>query len=303
MADTFPTFNTQQYQSTVELLLQIKGSKFRGKVTEANYTGKAASPVNQLGSVEMKRVTGRFQPRVRTDIPADRRWVYPVDYDLALMVDSFDQLKSIADPKGKYVEAAVNAAGRAMDYEVIQGMFGTNKTDETGSTSTTFTSGNAISVNTGGTNSLLNVAKIRAAIKKLKQNFVDFDSEEIYCAITAADNDNLLNEIQITSQDFNPQAKPVLQDGQVTRFLGVNFVPVELLESKASGTDDQSHAGSIQLPMWAKSGIHLGIWWDPSPSISQRTDLQGDPWQVALNKSFGGTRLEENRIVKIWSYR
>lgn len=297
MSANYPSHYTMQFSSNVELLLQQKGSKLRGKVTEAGYTGKAASPVNQVGSIEMQRVTSRFAPRVRTDASVDRRWVYPVDYDLAQMIDSFDKLKSIVDLKSPETMAAVNAAGRAIDREIISAFFGTAKTGEQGATSTTFPSANQVTVSIGGTNSVINVQKLIKAKEILMTNFVDFDQDEVFVGITAKDNTGLLNEVQIISSDFNGGDKPVLKDGKVTSFLGFTFVHCELLEANSTGTN------KVRLPVWAKSGMHLGLWWDPSPTISQRTDLQGDPWQVALNKSFGATRIEEGKILEIESYR
>lgn len=298
MTVNIPTFYVMQYSSNVALLLQQSGSKLRGKVSEASYKGKQASPVDQIGSVEMQKVTTRFEPRTRTDAPTDRRWVYPVDYDLAQMIDSFDKLRTINDLTSPYAQNAAMAAGRAMDTEIINAFFGTAKTGETGGTSTTFpTSTNQVGVATGGANSKLNVAKLKEARKMLKKAHVDFDRDEIYVGITAEDDAALLDEIQIISSEFNGGEKPVLKDGKIMGFLGFQFVHCELIESKSTGTN------KVRLPVWVKSGMHLGIWWDPAPTVAQRVDLKGDPWQVALNKSFGATRIEEAKVLEIESYR
>jgi len=53
------------------------------------------------------------------------------------------------------------------------------------------------------------------------------------------------------------------------------------------------------VPVWAKSGMHLGVWGDIQTSISQRHDLQGEPWQAYVKMTMGATRLEEDKIVKI----
>jgi hypothetical protein len=164
-----------------------------------------------------------------------------------------------------------------------------------------FGTGNVVGLNIGGTNSNLNVDKLRAAKLQLMKNFVDPDNEELFCAIDAQNHDALLNEVQVISSDFNGGDRPVLKDGKVTRFLGINLVLCERLRTKALGTDDQStSSSSIQIPMWAKSGLHLGIWNDISTTVTQRNDLQGMPWQAYVFGTFGATRTEENKIVKIW---
>jgi hypothetical protein len=288
-----------QFSTNLKLLLQQKGSKLRGAVTMGNHVGKQASPVDQIGAVTANRVTQRFAAMPRTDAAVDRRWVYPVDYDLAQLVDHFDKLRLLTDPQSVYVTNALYALGREIDDEIISAFFGTAKTGEQGATSTSFLSGNVVGVNTGGTDSGMNVPKLRAAKKLLMSHEVDLDNDPIYCAITSKEHDELLNEIQIVSSDFNGKDKPVLQDGKVTRFLGINFLHCERLATEADGTDDQS-GSSVAIPLWAKSGMYLGVWNDINSRVSQRNDLQGEPWQAYCKMTVGATRLEEKKIVKIW---
>lgn len=302
MSENIPGHYVRQYSTNVQLLLQTQGSKLRGAVTTGSYVGDQASPVDQIGSVNAQRVTSRFAPMGRVDAQVDRRWVFPVDYDLPQLIDSFDKLRLVTDPESSYVTNAMYAMGRAQDDEIISAFFGTAKTGVNGGTSTSFLSGNVVSVNTGGTDSGLNVPKLRAGKKLLMSHEVDIDNDPIFCAITSTEHDLLLNEIQIISSDFNGGDRPVLKDGKIDRFLGINFIHCERLETQATGTDDQS-GSSLQIPMWAKSGMHLGIWNDMNASISTRHDLQGEPFQAYVKQTIGATRLEEKKIVKIWVKR
>lgn len=295
MSVNIPTHYVMQFSSNINLLLQQKGSKLRGAVTQGAYVGKAASPVDQFGKIEATRVTSRFGAMGRVDAPTDRRWVYPVDYDLPQLIDQFDKLRLLTDPESTYVTNALFALGRKMDYEIITAFTGTAKTGEQGATNTSFTSGNEVDVAVGGANSKLNVAKLRELKKLMMANFVDFESEEVYVGITAADHDALLGEIQIVSKEFNDT--PVLVNGKVMGFLGFRFIHCELIETAAAGTNE------VNLPAWAKSGMHLGIWNDVTTSISKRNDLQGEPWQAYVYATFGATRLEENKVYNIESYR
>jgi hypothetical protein len=120
---------------------------------------------------------------------------------------------------------------------------------------------------------------------------------EIYCAINGNQHDNLLAEVQIISSDFNG-GMPVLKEGLVQRFLGITFVHTELV---TTGTDDQSNANSTIIPVWLKDGAYLGLWADTTTDISQRKDLQGLPYQAYVYGTFGGTRLEEKKVVQIWT--
>jgi hypothetical protein len=262
-----------------------------------HHMGKQASPVDQIGAVEATKVTTRFAPMPRTDAALDRRWCFPVDYDLAQQIDSFDKLRLLTDPESMYVQNAVLAMGRKQDAEILAAFFGVAKTGEQGATNTPFPAANEIDVNVGGANSLLNVSKMRAVRKLMMAAHIDFDMEEAYIGITAADHDALLNEVQIISSDFNGGMKPVLQDGRITRFLGFNLVHCELIETALAGTSE------VTLPVWVKSGMHLGMWNDVTTSISQRNDLQSEPWQAYVMETIGATRIEEKRVYGIESFR
>lgn len=296
MSINLTTYYVQQYSTNIQLLLQQQGSKLRNAVTVGSYTGKQASPVDQIGKIEMQAVTSRFGAMGRIDAPTDRRWVFPSDFDLPQLIDSFDKLRMITDPKSSYVQNAVMAAGRQFDRLICTAFTGTAKTGESGSTSTIFTAGNEVDVAVGGANSKLNVAKLREAKRLMMANHIDFDMEEAYVGITAADHDALLGEIQVVSADFNGGAA-VLKDGKIMEFMGFRFIHCELIETMLSGTNE------VTLPVWVKSGMHLGVWNDIQNSVDQRADLQGRPWQLYTSMTAGATRLEENKVYAIESYR
>jgi hypothetical protein len=285
-----PSHFVQQYANTIDLLLQQKGSKLRDKVTSGSYMGKQASPVDQVGAISMLPVGSRFAPMGRVDSPLDRRWILPSDFELPQLLDSFDEHRLLIDPKSKYVQNAVYAAGRQVDDLIIESFFGTAKTGETGATSTSFPAGQQVAVNFGAaSNTGLTVSKLREAKRILMANEVDFDSDEIIAVVTAKQHDNLLAEAQIISTEFNE--KPVLVEGKVTRFMGITIVHCERLD-----IDGSSYR---RIPIFAKSGMHLGIWGDIMTAISQREDLSGRPWQAYVKMTMGATRLEEKKIVEV----
>jgi hypothetical protein len=54
------------------------------------------------------------------------------------------------------------------------------------------------------------------------------------------------------------------------------------------------------VPVYAKSGLHLGIWNEIQNSISQREDIRGRPFQLYSLGTFGATRIEEKKVVRVW---
>lgn len=299
-ANVIPTHQVQMYASRIELLLQQQDSRFGDKVSNGSYMGKAASVVDQVGAIDMLPVTTRFGPMGRVDASTDRRWVYPSDFDLPQLVDKFDELRLLNDPKSVWAKNAANAINRQRDKLILNAFFADAKTGENGGTTTSFTGGNVVGVNIGGTDSKLNIAKLRAGLLVLRANEVD-PSETVWCAGAAQDHDALLNEIQIINKDYNLQ--PVMESGVVKSILGINFVWSELVTTLLSGTDDQS-GSSCALPMWVPSGMHLGSWAEgTTTAVEQRTDLQGRPWQIYSSLTAGATRTDEKKVVKIWSQR
>lgn len=295
-SSNIPLFYVQQFSSNIQLKLQQKGSRLRQAVMTGNHIGSQASPVDQFGAVAANKVTGRYNPMPRTDAPTDRRWVFPQDYDLAQLLDTFDKLRLVTDPMSSYVQNAVYALGRAMDQEILNGLLGTNFTGNNGTIQAVLPSTQIVGVNQGAASATnLTVAKLRAAKKILLSNEVDLDSDQIFMAVNAANHDSLLSEVQVISSEFND--RPVLVEGRIQRFMGIDFIHTELL---SVGTDDQAGT-STAVPCWAKSGAYLGVWEDINTRLSQRDDLQSVPFQAYAKGTFGGSRLEEKKVVQIWT--
>lgn len=302
MSINIPVHFVSQFSTNLQLLLQQKGSKLRELVSVGNYTGKAASPVDQVGAIAAQRVTGRFQTMPRVDAALDRRWVYPVDYDLPQLIDTFDKLRLLTDPQSTYATNAMYAMGRAMDDEIIANFFATANTGETGGTATTWATtltsagGFNVGVGVGGAASGLNVAKLREGKRSLLASEVDEENDPIWLVCKAQQMDNLLGEVQVVSADFGWKDAPVLKEGKIERFLGINFKRCERL---LSGTDDAAGT-SVMVPLFVKSGYHLGIWNEIENSVGQREDLRGKPFQLYTMGTFGATRLEEAKMRRIW---
>lgn len=291
MSVNIPNHFAQQYASNVELLLQQEESRLRPAVMQGSHKGEQASPVDQIGAVEMQEVVSRFSAMGRVDADVDRRWCLPSDFELPQLMDSFDKLRLITDPESLYVRNAVQAANRKIDELIIAAFFATALTGKTGSTSTTHTGGGGTQIDDAfgaAATSGLTVAKLREARRALMAADVDLDKEEVYCAIRAKQHDDLLAEAQVISTDYND--KPVLVEGKIKRFLGINFIHTELVDTDGTYR---------RVPVWVKSGMHLGVWNEIETSTSKRTDLSSEPYQAYVKMSMGATRLEEEKVVEI----
>jgi len=299
MSFTVPTHFVQAYSTNVAMLLQQRGGKLVNTVQQATYTGKGAKAVEQFGAVKPVKNLSRHADTPLISTPDDARWVYPNDYEWADMIDTQDRLRMLIDPTSSYVQNAANAMRRAQDDEILQSFFAAANTGENGTTSTAFPAGQIVGVNVGGTNSNLNVAKLRAAKRLFLAAGVDLESDQLFVAITSGDHDGLLNEIQVTNLDYN--TRPTLVEGRVTAFMGFNFIPVEFTDTNSYSLDTVSaltSGANRLLPCWARSGMHLGVWQDVMTQVDVRPDKRYAT-QVYAKTTIGATRLEEKRIVQI----
>lgn len=297
-----PSFYAQEFANSCMLLAQQKTSRLQTAVTVGTgHRGEQASPVDQVGSIEAQEKTDRFAPMPRTDAAVDRRWVLPRTWDINQNYDKHDLIRQIQDPRSSLSQAALAAMGRRKDVTILDGLINTNYTGKSGTTATSFLAGNVVSVNKGGTASSLNVAKLREAKRILMANEVDPTEEEIFIVVDSKANDAMLGEVQVTNKDYNAtrDGTPVFKEGVIDRFLGFNFIWTERL-LQFNGTDDAAGT-STPCIAFAKSGAYLGIWQDTNTRIDERADLRGVPWQLYADATFGACRLEEKKIVKVWS--
>ena len=290
MSVNMASLYAQEYATRTELLLQQKGSKLRGKVSTGSHVGEQASPIDQLGAIEAQTPAGRFAPIGRVDAKVERRWVDPVDKDLNQLFDNFDKVRIISDPKSKYAENSANAFGRAIDYEIIRAALATSKIGKTGTGTEAFDTTNfSIAADFGAAAATgLTVAKLIEARRMFEAAFVDIESDPLCLVISARQHANLLNQAQVQSRDFTD--KPALINGRVTSFIGFDIVVSEYLTKV--GNDRYNIA-------FAKSGLYLGMWEDMTSSVDMRKDLSGHPWQHYAKMTFGATRLEQGKVIRI----
>lgn len=292
MSDNLPQLFTTQYSTNMEMLLQQRGSKLRGRIREGMHVGKMASPINQIGAISASAPAGQFAPLTRTDATLDRRWVFPQDVEIQQLIDTFDQLRTIVDPKSMYVENASAAVGRAWDDCIIINTTGTAQlgVDAGGLVAETFSTANFQVASTFGSSSAsgLTVAKMIELRRIFRHYHVDLETDPITLVIGSQQESDLLNQVQVVSTEFND--RPVLVDGKITRFLGFDIVFSERL---ATSSNVRSCLAI------AKSGMYLGIWSDIQNRVDIRVDLSSQPYQVYTKASYGATRLQPGKVLSV----
>ncbi len=284
MSSQITTAFVQQYSSNVQLLSQQKGSLLRNAVRVESQVGKNAF-YDQVGSATAQKRLSRHADTPQIDTPHARRRVSLVDYEYADLIDDQDKVRTLIDPTSPYSQATAFAMGRAIDDEIISAAFGTAYTGETGSTSTTFPSGQQVGV--GSPAAGLTIAKLVEAKQLLDEANVDTTLPR-YVAVAPEQLADLLNITTVTSSDYNT-VKALVQ-GEIDTFLGFKFIVSTRLSSE-TGTNRRVIA-------WAEDGLLLSIGKDITAKIDERAD-KGYATQVYYAMSIGATRMEEEKVVEI----
>lgn len=199
------------------------------------------------------------------------------DWNAAEYSDIFHQQKVNFDERRELVSVVSNAIGRRMDQILL---------DALAASSTSLTVSNDI----GGTDTNLNVAKLRRAKKLLDAANVPMEGRCM--VISASGLEGLLGETQTTSADFN--SVRALVSGDIDTFLGFKFVTIGDRSEGGLPID-----GSLDRTCYAfhRDAVGMGI------GMNQRTEINYVPEKTSflVNSMFsaGAVAIDDEGIVKI----
>lgn len=301
--------NVMEFRDNLTIALQQTQSLLRGKVFEqGGLRGKQAALLDYESPVSMRAPAGRFAPMNRVDSQYTRRWVTPVDKDLPELVDRFDLLRIIQDPRSNKLRDMAAAIAREWDDQVILNAFatalisnaeGTTTTNETWANAQTAATGSStgltIAVGFGNNSTAigLTVDKLIEANRIFRHLHVtnpELAAGEKTLVIGSTQEADLLKQVEIVSTEF--MAKRILEKGTLDgeQFLGWNVVVSERLQYGSSVR---------QCIALVRNGMGLGVWEDMQMRIDERTDLSSIPYQLYAKLTAGATRLEPGRVLEI----
>jgi hypothetical protein len=297
---------TMEFNTTFEVLLQQLQSKFRSLVDAKGYKGRTAAVVNQMAALQYKMPAGRYSPLQFQIAQFTRPWIQPIDRSLTIPFDTFDELRSVADPRAVISQNVMAAANRYFDDLIISAALGTTQrgadpgswTAETfPSTASTTTSSSApfggfLVADTFGSGASVGMTynKIREARRVLEHYENDLAMEAVNLAVGSQQNSDMLGQVEVIDKRFND--KPVVERGLVTGILGCNIVSSERLQTSSTNT-------LRNCLMWIRGGLHLGIWKDMSTRIDNRADLESQPWQLYSMITAGAVRTQLGKVIQL----
>lgn len=199
------------------------------------------------------------------------------DYIAAEYSDIFMQQKVNFDERRELVQVVSKAIGRRQDQIIL---------DALSASSTSLTVSNDI----GGTDTNLNVAKLREAKRLMDGNNVPMDNRHII--IHADSLSSLLSETSVTSSDFN--TVKALVSGEVNTFLGFTF---HTLGDRAEGGLPIDGSNDRTLYAFHKDAIGM------AEGIAPKTEINYVPektsFLVAAMFSAGSSAIDDEGIVKL----
>lgn len=301
MTETLATYEVPEhyvkmYTANVQALLTKQGGLLTPLVSQSAYKGDKVQVVDYIGTVEFVERDSPYGDTKLTQLEHTQRWITGKEYDCAVLVDRLDLLKMIYDPTSPYVERFREAAARKMDEIIMSNFFADAKTGVDGATLTSFPNQDIIAH--GGTGLL--VAKLRALRKLIKKRFLDIRVIRPYIAITSEQADDMLGETVVGNSDYNA-VKPLV-DGEVSQFMGFNFVPYEDNGTSANGkgipTFTDGGATIRQCPCWVPDGMHYGSWEGIVIRIDNRPD-KNNIKQIHGTFTGGATRIQEGKVFQV----
>lgn len=286
-----PEHHVKMYTANVRATLAKEGGMLLGTVSRGSYTGERIQLVNFIGPISVVKRDTPYQDTQVSELEHTQRWLVGEEYDAAVFVDRLDTLKMIYDPTSPYVARMREAFAREYDAVIMSKFFADAKSGKDGNTNVVFPV--ADTVVHGGTN--LTVAKLRSLRKLMKKRHVNLRGVTPRIAVTAEQTDSLLGETAVNSIDFN-SVKPLV-DGEVTRFMGFEFVPFE--DYQGRGIPTHTDGGTIRdCPAWVPDGMHFGLWDGLAIIISNRPD-KNNIKQIHGTSTFGATRQEEGKVFQV----
>lgn len=292
-ATTIPQSYLTTFKDNQRHRLQQGASKFRAAVDEAPYKGEGAMAVDLLGATNARTETDRYDDTPLMIPDHHARWVYPSGKEWGTLITKFDKVREITDPTSNISKSAEMAFGREIDDEIIGAFFGTAKTGKNGADNTIFPDGQKLNVQTGSgdtpADTGLNYEKLVEAAERLSAAEFDWDNDPVFIGVSAKQNTNLLNQVELISSQYN--LRPTFKNGgvQIDTFMGIRFIHSERLPK----------SGNNRLcPFWVKSGMHLGVWDDIDVKGGEHPGKKFN-YQLYGKVVVGATRTEEKKVLQI----
>lgn len=275
----------ETFEANIYQLAQQKYSKLLPFVSQTVQNAKT-DYYRRMGAVSSTSGGSKGGATTYAGATIDKRAVTLTRVYAADIISREDVIKlGGMDPSSEIVTAFAAEMGRQIDNYVVSSACG-NASDGTNPIS--FDAGQviAVDVEAAGTNTALTMAKIRKAVQLFDEN--EIPEGERIMVVTPGAMQSLLKDSTVTSADFN-NIKPLV-DGSLTQWMGFTWVKSNRVLVTSSTIDNcfAFHRPAVKLAFGEKP-------WTVIRDLPGKTSDK----EVYTEMFLGGTRLEENAVVKI----
>ncbi len=292
-----------QYSNSVTMVAQQTRDPFAGLVTDETATGEAQAATDLYDAGEYSYGEDRSRRNPKNPVTGDKRWlVRPPIIESGQYIDKEDKFDTARDPTSTFVtihtrRVVRGRADRTLGIRKAEGgvfrvtdggILGTSVSGKRpGGAPAALPASQFVPVGASG----LTLDKMRDAILELRKN--DFgmeDDDQLYCAISAWQIDDLLGIAQAEGTAMTSFEKEQLRAGKPTMLMGLTWVRTNRLPHKDGTTD-------VRLcPIWAKSNISRGIWQDVKGDMWNDSHARNLPY-VHVGAYIDCVRLQDKGVV------
>ena len=289
------------YANSVRMVAQQTRDPFAGRVIDTAASGEAKSATDMLDDGEYAYGEDRSRRNPENPVKGTRRWlIRPPVIESGQYFDIEDTLDGSIVPNSQKVRAHTvrvmrGKADRTLGIRKVDGTFvvsdgGILGHAFEGKRATNKKSLPAAQYMAHGSTGLT-LAKLREAKLHLRKN--DFgveDNDQIYCAITAQQEDDLLAIAEEAKEALNAFSIEQLREGKPTRLMGIEWIMTNRLPVNA--------AEHRLCPMWTRNNVERGIWRDVTGSIWNDTSAKNLPY-AHVSAYIDCVRIEDIGVIAI----
>ena len=304
VTDTIPQHFPTLYQDEWRLEVQQLSSRLQSLVPVYPVMGDSRR-FNKLGKVTSQDMTGRFQDSAPSDVDTEMRHLF-VDFKTSEhWVDRVDSIRlgEIDSPHSAIIKSQLAAAGRDRDQTIIDMLGGSAWEGKNGTTEVVFNDSDysiaktfhhdGTSANVGLTYDKIVRARTILGKKNVAGQNVEGGSS-LGMVITHDELEDLLQQDKFINRDYRAKLESA-QSGSIVDCFGFTIMAVdESLLPVASNTR--------AVYAFAKDCVAFGYAEEPKTFVDT-LPTKRHATQIRSEWAFGGTRLDDEGVIKINVHR
>lgn len=268
--------------------LQNKGGILMPTVTiKSDIYGETSKLVDIIGTADAAPLGARHSKTVAGSIDYDSRHLNPTTYVSTQWLAFNDDLRMLIRPQNSIKDAINMGMRRQFDDTIVAALGGVARTGKNGATNTALPASQKIAHGNTG----LTVAKLLRTRTAFLNADVDLNMEKITIVVSPNQLENMLNYEKATNSDYVGAIYPLVS-GEITKFLGMNFVSTTRLPLAS---------GVRTCYAYVRSGITLGMWANTQVFVS-RLPTQNQDIQIQMFATVGATRVMEKKVMQVFCH-